>query len=460
MSGISATDCVRLGTAVFRLDAWLDSMRGPQGYGGPVVHWWQNCLQFTGAALDWRYEGIITGYVNLYLKTGVHDWLAKARRAGDDLVRGQLAEGTFRNSCFELNPYTGGTPHEAGCDLALLRLAEALRGRGDPDWPTYLEAAQRNIRLYYLERLWDRDRRLFVDQPGASYQVPNKLANLVDALLLLSRLTGDESFAELYALPTLEIMLAHQIRGGTWDGAFYQASQHGRFVPKFFPYYVARCVPGLLAGHDWTGQERFLDAACRAMAFVERCRRDSGGFPQVVYPGGRVNVYPQWIAPTGDILWAGALLKRHGVEVDLAPVLDWLLPSQQPLGGFPTAHGFGSQISQRAPGSLPEFRDLLPVAGWNDKAFAGLTELLPYAAEPASTGPEEAPQGQGLDPASLSSPASRLQPVTTDCIFRGQRMRYHEDHDEVTLEWKSQLVYCWRKGVEWADVCARPMLLK
>ena len=68
--------------AVSKLDAWLETMRGPDGYGGPVAHWWQNCLQFTGAGLDWRYEGIVIGYLNLYQKTGNEQWLAKARRAG------------------------------------------------------------------------------------------------------------------------------------------------------------------------------------------------------------------------------------------------------------------------------------------------------------------------------------------------------------------------------------------
>src|SRR5690242_5859072 len=39
--------------AVAGLDAWLESMRGPGGYGGPVVHWWQQSLIYTGAGLDW-----------------------------------------------------------------------------------------------------------------------------------------------------------------------------------------------------------------------------------------------------------------------------------------------------------------------------------------------------------------------------------------------------------------------
>jgi hypothetical protein len=100
-------------------------MRGPGGYSGPVVHWWRDCLDYSGPGLDWRYEGIIIGYLNLWAATGEASWLAKARRAGDDLMNGQLPSGNFRNSCFELNPNTGGTPHEAACDLALLRLAEA-----------------------------------------------------------------------------------------------------------------------------------------------------------------------------------------------------------------------------------------------------------------------------------------------------------------------------------------------
>ena len=34
--------------AVVKIDFWLDSMRTPEGYGGPVAHWWQDCLQYTG----------------------------------------------------------------------------------------------------------------------------------------------------------------------------------------------------------------------------------------------------------------------------------------------------------------------------------------------------------------------------------------------------------------------------
>ena len=57
-----------LSARVARIDAWLETMRGSAskgcaaGYGGPVVHWWRQCLLYTGPGLDWRYEGIIAGY--------------------------------------------------------------------------------------------------------------------------------------------------------------------------------------------------------------------------------------------------------------------------------------------------------------------------------------------------------------------------------------------------------------
>src|SRR5262249_44725907 len=84
--------------AVARLDAWLETMRVPGGYGGPVAHWWQQSLIYVGPGLDWRYEGIIAGYCQLCECTSDERWLAKARRAGDDLMAGQLPNGHFAAS--------------------------------------------------------------------------------------------------------------------------------------------------------------------------------------------------------------------------------------------------------------------------------------------------------------------------------------------------------------------------
>jgi uncharacterized protein YyaL (SSP411 family) len=445
------------GSIVASLDAWLETMRGPGGYGGPVAHWWQNCFQFTGAGLDWRYEGIIIGYLNLYRQTGDEHWLLKARRAGDDLVRGQLPTGNFRNSCFELNPYTGGTPHEAACDLALLHLAEVLRKRSDPIWQTYLATAERNIRGYYIEWLWDSGARAFRDHPRIPGFVPNKAATLVEALLKLAALTGDEALVEHYALPTLEAILAHQVRGDPLDGAIHQHSQNGRFVARFFPYYIARCIPGLVAGYERTNDERYLDAARRAMAFVLRWRYRDGSFPQVVYPGGQVNRYPQWIAAVGDILRAMALLAGCGFEADPQPTLEWLLQGQEPTGAFRTAWGFASQISQRKPCPLPEFRDLLPVVGWSSMAFRYLTEALSTVDPSTSLRTGGRPPTTDLE---RQLPVGNPPPFEAECGFRGQRLQYYEDTEVLELRGDEKVLYRWRKGVPWAEVCEPCMYLK
>jgi hypothetical protein len=376
---LNAADAASIAAAVAGLDVWFDAMRQPGGYGGPVVHWWRDCLDYTGPGLDWRYEGIIIGYLNLAAAAGDGRWLAKARRAGDDLVAGQLPSGNFRNSEFELNPGTGGTPHEAACDLALLRLAGALRAMGDAGWEVYIRAAERNLREFYVSRLWDEAARSFRDAADAPSFVPNKAATLAEALFALARLTGERAWAERYALPALDAVLALQVAGGELDGAIYQNSFGPRRVAKFFPFYVARCIPGLLEGLAWSGDERYGGAAHRAAGFVLRWCYDDGSFPQVVYPGGRVNRYPQWIAATGDILRALDLARRVGVAYDPTPTRRWLLAGRRPDGALRSAAGFGRATGCGRAGALrwrADPRDDLGVCGWSDKAFRYLALLL------------------------------------------------------------------------------------
>ncbi len=422
------------------LDAWLETMRGPGGYGGPVAHWWHNCLRFTGPGLDWRYEGIVIGYLNLYEKTGDPRWRERARRAGDDLIRGQLPGGNFRDSHFELNPYSGGTPHEAADSLALLALAGALKTEGDAAWGTYLGAAVRNIKGYFIARLWDTGMRMFSDGLDHATFVPNKAATLAEALFKLAAMTGDETFATAYALPTLETILAHQVRGGPLDGAIDQYSEKRHRVAWYFPFYIARCIPGLVAGYAWTQDERYLDAAGRAMGFVCRWREEDGSFPQVIYPGGRVNRYPKWVAGVGDILRAMAMVNALGFACDQEPTRAWLLAGQESMGGFRTAWGFAAQASQRPPGPLPEFRDLLPICGWTDKAFRYLSEALPSGSQ-------------------LPTKVDR-QPFAAPCTVRGRRMTYREDDTQIELLHQGTPVYRWRKGDPWVEIATREVVWK
>jgi hypothetical protein len=445
---LTATVATEIDTAVARLDAWLETMRGPDGYGGPVAHWWQQSLLYTGAGLDWRYEGIIAGYVQLWERTGAERWLDKARRAGDDLLAGQMPDRHYAASAFEINPAPAGTPHEAAADAGLLLLALALRAAGphppapspaaagegersyrkenldcgDVGWERYAAAAERNIRTFYVDQLWDAQARSFRDDPLVSSFVPNKAATACDALFLLAELTGDEQWVERYALWTLDCIVAHQVCGGPLDGAIAQNSFGARTIDKYFPIYIARCVPALLRGYRWSGAERYADCALAAMRFIARWVSRDGSLPTVVYPNRRVNRYLAWIAPLGDVLRAADLLRPFGFDADLSAMRQRLLAGQDATGGFQTATGFAAQAGGRPP-AAPDVRDVLHVAGWCDKAFrylAGHVEIdLPEAAS---------------------------APFEANCVFRGQPMQLVETAEYLEIARRGGVCYRWRKG--------------
>lgn len=419
------------------LDAWLDTMRGPGGYGGPVAHWWQQSLLYTGPGLDWRYEGIIHGYLRLWERTGLERWLNKAQRAGDDLVRGQRPDGHYRASAFEINPATAGTPHEATCNAALLRLAQALRNAGHPAWEPYADAAERNLRAFYLDQLWDEATQSFRDDPARPSFVPNKAASACEALFALADLRQDAAWVERYAIPTLHQIITHQHRDGSpLDGAIVQNSFGPRRVEKYFPIYIARCVPALLDGYHWTTNELFLDSALRAMRFIARWIAPDGSLPTVVYPNQRVSRHPSWVAPLGDVLRAADLLRPYGFDHDLSAVHERLLAGQDTSGGIQTATGFAGQASGRST-DLPDVRDLLHVTGWVDKAFRYLT---------AHAGPE------------IPEIASVV--FEAPCIFRGQRLHFRETPTMLEISAGPEVRYRWRKGADWAEVAAPEFWLR
>jgi hypothetical protein len=363
----------RVEQAILGLEDWLDSQRTEAGYGGPVVHWWWDSMEYKEAALDWRYEGIIIGYLNLWNREHRIEWLEKAQSAGNDLVRGQLPSGNYRNSLFELNPGSGGTPHEAACDLALLNLSAALRDIGDPSADIYFQTAERNLQDFYITQLWDPTSRSFRDDQYVQGFVPNKSATLIEALFAYASLANNTGWVDTYALPTLDLIINHQVKGGNLDGAIAQNSLGVRQVNKYFPLYIARCLPALLEGYRWSGAEIYLQSAISAARFVISTQYPDGSFPQVLYPKNRRNRYPQWIAGVSDILRPLGLMRLYEVDFDETASLGWLLDGVRPDGGIWTAIGFG----QVAPfGKSDDPRDKMSVCGWAGKAFRYLTGRL------------------------------------------------------------------------------------
>jgi len=435
--------------ALLKLEAWLETMRGPGGYGGPVVHWWQQSFGYTGPGMDWRYEGIIEGYLQLWERTGQVRWLEKARRAGNDLLIGHLADGHFSNSSFEFNPQSGGTPHEAACDIGLLRLALALRQVSDSDWGLYAACAEQNLRTFYIAQLWQPQSVCFNDSVVLPSFVPNKAATVCEALFLMSELSGEASWVEIYALPTLERIMAHQAgpEAGRLAGGIAQNSFGRRIIQKYFPLYVARCIPALLEGYKWSGQTKYLNSAMSGMKFITGWLYPDGSLPTVVYPGARLNHYPTWIAPLAEILRVADLLKPYGFEADLSQMLGYLLAGQDASGGVQTARGFAVQASlwPRHPDpALPDVRDLLHVVGWCDKAFRFLSTQLTVNSKQYAV--------DNFEPGTLN--------LELDCSFRGKRLRLVETPTRLEIWRAKEIRYAWDKGTIWAKTIAPEFWLR
>ena len=427
----------RVDAALASLDAWFDTMRGRHGYGGPVAHWWQQSLIYTGPGLDWRYEGIIAGYLLLWERTGSERWLVKARRAGDDLVAGQTPEGHYAASAFEMNPAAAGTPHEAACDVGLLLLALALRRAGQAGWDRYAACAERNLCAYAIGQLWDAEARSFRDGPHVPSFVPNKAATLCEALFLLAEISGDGIWVERYALPTLDRVIEHQVTSaGPLRGAIAQNSFGASLVEKYFPLYIARCIPALLRGHRWAGNGRYADCALAAMRFIARWTDADGSPPTVVYANQRVGRHPSWIAPLGDILRAADEVRAHGLAINFGATEQRMLAGQDRSGGIRTAQGFAGQAGRRAQ-SLPDLRDVLHVVGWCDKAFRYLA---------SHAGPTQPPVESAT--------------FTADCIFRGQTMRLEESHEMLEVVRRGAVCYRWHKGEPWPAIAAPEFWLR
>jgi hypothetical protein len=203
--------------------------------------------------------------------------------------------------------------------------------------------------------------------------VPNKSATLVQALLAYVTLSGEESILEEYILPSLDKILMFQVKEGDLVGGIYQNMLHGKVAKSCFPYYVARCISALLLGYQTFGRRKYLDAALAAGSFLIAHRYPDGSFPQVIYHHGRVNRYPQWIAPAADILLALDQLTRFGFEYDRQPTFDWILDGELPGGGFLTGVGFGKA---QFPKQKIDPRDQIACVGWVDKVFRYLSAQL------------------------------------------------------------------------------------
>jgi hypothetical protein len=415
--------------AVTLIDGWLESLRGRGGYAGPVAHWWQSCLLYCGPMIDWRYEGIITGYLQLFRTTEDPRWLRRALAAAEDIRCAQLPDGRFRNSSFEIGPIEGGTPHEAAVCIGLLELARTLRAMNDPRWTCYRDVAERNIKHYQIAQLWDG--AAFRDQAWNRTVVANKNATTLEALLLYEELGGESM--ERYIAGAAGLVLAAQVHApGPRQGATIHLGTGRQRLA--IGIYTARCAAALVRLYEQCGYERYIVAA-RAMGEYLLRLVGARGTTFGHYPRGDAILCPTWVSPSGDVLRALLALRPHAdiPEAAIERLTGALIEHQLPSGGIQTARGLGKKGSTRQPDHTPDFRDVLPVAGWVDKAFRALTLLCDQPTPSACAGTQQTRQV---------------------CLWKGKRRVYHETPDEMCLinVGTSKPIFQWRKGADFPSV--------
>lgn len=178
--------------------------------------------------------------------------------------------------------------------------------------------------------------------------------------------------------------------------------------------------------------ERYDRALSDAVDFLAR-QVEPAGLVFGYYRDGRRIANPRWISPAAEVLrgFRSASRYRPVPHEVVDRLVRLLLQAQLPSGGIPTGWGSARRGFTGSPPEAPEFRDVLPVVGWCDKAFRALASLVDGPVDPRP-------------------PAS----TTVACTWKAWRCRYREEEDCLWLERQhdGRLLFRWWKGSVFPDV--------
>ncbi len=441
-------------TAISRLDAWLASMGGPVP-GGPVVGLRGVSMAFAGPGFDWRIEALLDAWCTLHARTGDARFLDRVEAALRALAAAQLPNGAFRNSAFEFNPFEGGMPHEPAIVAAGLRARAVLLAAGRPAPAEFGAAAERFVERRLMSELWNRSLRTFNDWLQSEYDTfaPASVAASVETLLGWSAMAGQAPQCAPYIEGAAASLLAVQRSGGALDGAFPASNRGGDSAN---PYLAARVLPALAALHRHTGDAKYRESAERLDGFLRRTERAEGGWPFLVHAGR---------PPTDGPVFAGG---AAGIEVcraraGLAPAssprtLAFVLAQQSEAGGFGTATGFPGGHGRR-----PDWRDVVPVAGWNAMILHRLAldaaGPLPSVPAPGAVRREVRVNGHpavwtetadGFAMLNIEHRTSNTEHRTTDAEPGTRNSERGTPSPEPPDA--ASLLYAWKRGAGWAGV--------
>lgn len=406
--------------ALGRLMAWLDTMRTGTGHGGPVVGLRGVSMACCMAGFDWRWEGLLDGWIELHRRTGEPVWLDRMDEALRTIASAQLANGTFRNSCFEFNPFEGGMPHEPAMIAAALRARARLVSEGRTPPAAFDEAVARFVSERLVRELWSKLLRTFKNWMQSDFErcTPSAVAAAVEVLDAWTAISGDTHAHDAHLEGAGASLLAAQLRQGPAAGGF-PSTHPGPASAN--PYLSARILPALERLFARTNDARYSECALRAADFLRRHARPGGGFPFLVHTDRPATAAPVFVGATAGVLVA---LHRAGQAgaVPEDPHIRFVLAHQSSAGGFDTAEGFDARR-----GAAPDWRDVVPVCGWADKIHHLLAIL---GGHPAGGGPT----GR----------------VSRPVRVRGGDALYEEDDGRMRISAGDRVFLEWHKGRPWA----------
>ncbi len=412
--------------ALAALEAWIEGMHGAGGYAGPSVGLRGVSMSWCGPSHDWRWEGLLDGWISRHQRTRDPVYLDRIEEAFRELRCAQLADGSFRNSSFDLNPLEGGMPHEPIVVAALLRAGRHLRdaGRAWPDGSASM--VERFVEERLIKSLWNKTLRTFNNWLQSDFEVfsPPAVAAAVETLIEYGELAGTTERWTPYIAGAADSLLKIQLPDGLLAGAL-PATSTDRDAAS--PFLASRCLCALTLLHRMTGDRRFEESARALAAFVRGAFQDSGGLACTLFEYRPHRVAPLFSGATASALSA---LARAGRLDDAlwGRQLHWLMGLQSHSGGFDTAVGFGQGLPRRTP---PDWRDALPVCGWAAAVYA----LLACRAASAAPGTK----GSGR--------------VCREVLVRGRSAVLTEDANALAIRRRGEPLFVWRKRTDWAEVC-------
>ena len=359
---------------------WVETWHQKGGYGGPVVHYWNNSFHYTGPRQDWRVEGLMATFLALDRPpqkglSARSEWLNKAYALGKHAVDAQRKDGSFIISEFEETPgfWHSAQPHECAVDIGLLLLGERLQNRQDADATIFIHAAERNLKKILIGKFWNEKEQTFQQYQRGQFDeapnlfVPNKIATACEALVRAYQLTHQKEYLE-YAEKAAKKILELQSSAKETRGGIFQSNRGERIIT----IYTARCVRPLLLLGKVTGKHAYTRAAKQAAKFMAAQQNKHGGFDFGTTETGEKITFPRFVAGSGEIL--SALHQAGGFASAYARGMKWLLTHQHSNGGFSSFEGLTQKNTFDKTLSGASWMDELAVVGWNDKALRLLAE--------------------------------------------------------------------------------------